>query len=125
MGGPPAKRRAQNEKKSEDSSQGSSESRDPTQRSAPKSIPRVDGNRDPTVGVLDYTRPNDLKNLSEFLGLGGWYAARGVSTNTPSVSAHFCTHSCMHLPAQTLSAPNTSPMQTRPYCLPVWRRHGA
>jgi len=82
MGGPPAKRNAQAEKKPQGSSQGSSsESRDPTQRSAQRSIPKLDGNRDPAVGVIDYTRPGDLKNLSEFLGLAGWYAARGVSTN--------------------------------------------
>jgi eukaryotic translation initiation factor 2C len=42
----PSKRRAQAEKKPEGSSNGSSSaSRDPTQRSEPKSIPRFDGNR--------------------------------------------------------------------------------
>lgn len=63
-------------------SSGDSSSRDPTQRS----INRFDGNRDPHghgAGVMDYTRPNDLKNLSEFLGMAGWYTARGVSENVP------------------------------------------
>jgi hypothetical protein len=86
MAGPPnpAKKRAEAAKKSNGSSNGSSSaSQDPTQRSSPKSIPRLDGNRDPTLGgVLDYTRPTDLKNISDFLGLAGWYTARGVSTNT-------------------------------------------
>ncbi|KAH8727196.1 Piwi domain-containing protein [Phaeosphaeriaceae sp. PMI808] len=70
------KHRAQAEKKPEDSSNSSSSgSRDATQRS----IPRLDGNRDPNArGVLEYTKPTDLKNMSEFLGLTGWYAARGV-----------------------------------------------
>jgi eukaryotic translation initiation factor 2C len=99
MAGPPIKRRAQAEKKSNGSSTGSSsESRDPTQHSVPKSIPRLDGNRDPTLsGVLDYAKPTDLKNISEFLGLGGWYAARGVSTNAPlSQSACTCTPLSAH-----------------------------
>ncbi|KAH7394184.1 Piwi domain-containing protein [Phaeosphaeria sp. MPI-PUGE-AT-0046c] len=79
--GAASKRHAIAEKKPVGSSSGSSSaSRDPTQRSAPKSIPRLDGNRDPTLlGVLDYTRPTDLKNISEFLGLAGWYTARGFS----------------------------------------------
>jgi eukaryotic translation initiation factor 2C len=79
----PAKKHAKAEKKPQGSSNGSSSaSRDPTQRSEPKSVPRLDGNRDPSMnGVLDYTRPTDLKNISEFLGLAGWYAARGVSSN--------------------------------------------
>jgi eukaryotic translation initiation factor 2C len=85
----PSKRRAIAEKQphQQGSSQGSSSaSRDPTQRSTPQSISRLDGNRDPSLaattgGVLDYTRPTDLKNISEFLGLAGWYVARGVSTN--------------------------------------------
>ena len=79
----PAKKRAQADNKSSGSSKdSSSESRDLTQRSAPKSIPRLDGNRDPSFRkAIDYTAPNDLKNLSEFLSMGGWYAARGVSTN--------------------------------------------
>ena len=81
----PAKKRAQAEKQSNGSSNGSSsQSRDPTQRSAPKSIPRLDGNRDPNVRApVEYTDPRDLKNISDFLGMAGWYQARGVSTNTP------------------------------------------
>ncbi|KAI4955490.1 hypothetical protein J4E91_001351 [Alternaria rosae] len=77
----PAKKRAQAEKHSNGSSNGSSsESRDPTQRSAPKSIPRVDGNRDPNVrACVDYTDPRDLKNISDFLGIAGWYQARGLT----------------------------------------------
>lgn len=78
----PAKKNAKREQKSQGSSNGSSSaSRDPTQRSLPKSIPRLDGNRDPKALVIDYTRPGDLKNISEFLGIAGWYTARGVSTN--------------------------------------------
>jgi len=100
----PAKKRAQAEKQSNGSSNGSSsESRDPTQRSAPKSIPRVDGNRDPNVrACVDYTDPRDLKNISDFLGIAGWYQARGVSTNTPLSQAAWA--SCMHL-----SCKHTSP----------------
>lgn len=79
--GRPAKKHAQAEKKpSADTSSDSSVSHDATQRSITKSIPRLDGNRDPTSnGVLAYTKPTSLKNISEFLGLGGWYTARGVS----------------------------------------------
>ena len=87
----PAKKNAQHEKKPQGSSHGSSsESRDPTQRS---SIRGYDGNRDPTIGKdeapVEYSKENDLKNISEFLGLSGWYTARGVSTN-----AFFCEHDC-------------------------------
>jgi eukaryotic translation initiation factor 2C len=94
------KHRAQAEKKPQGSSQSSSSaSRDPTQRST-KSIPRLDGNRDPSaLAPIDYTRPTDLKNISEFLGIGGWYAARGVSTNA-LLSQPTC--ACMHVPEQTL-----------------------
>ncbi|KAF1920317.1 ribonuclease H-like domain-containing protein [Ampelomyces quisqualis] len=79
--GAPAKKRAQAEKKAQGSSNDSSSaSRDPTQRSIPKSIPRLDGNRDPSLAApIEYTRPVDLKNISEFLGAGGWYAARGIT----------------------------------------------
>jgi len=89
MGGPTPKRRAQAENQGFSSDGSSSASRDPTQRSEPKSINKLDGNRDPTAGVLDYTRPTDLKNISEFLGLAGWYAARGVSTNPPAYARMF------------------------------------
>jgi eukaryotic translation initiation factor 2C len=85
--GAPAKKRAQAEKQPQGSSKGSSSaSRDPTQRS----IPRLDGNRDPAVAPTEYTRPTDLKNISEFLGLAGWYAARGVSANTLVPRALVC-----------------------------------
>ena len=96
----PAKKRAQADKQPNGSSNGSSsESRDPTQRSVPKPIPRLDGNRDPSIkAVVDYANPNDLKNISDFLGLGGWYAARGVSTNTIFFSACAC---IMHTSVQT------------------------
>jgi hypothetical protein len=83
--GRPAKRRAHTEQQAASSSgDSSSASRDPTQRSEPKSIPRLDGNRDPVAGriPIDYSKPTDLKNISEALGLGGWYAARGVSANS-------------------------------------------
>ncbi|RMZ70216.1 eukaryotic translation initiation factor 2c [Pyrenophora seminiperda CCB06] len=85
----PSKNRSQAEKQPNDSSNGSSSgSGDPTQRSMTKSIPRLDGNRDPSTRLpIEYTQPGDLKNLSEFLGIAGWYAARGVSTNTPISSA--------------------------------------
>ncbi|KAF1843981.1 eukaryotic translation initiation factor 2C 2 [Cucurbitaria berberidis CBS 394.84] len=74
MAGPP-KKYARNEQQSQGSSNGSSSaSRDPTQRS----IPRLDGNRDPIVKAIDYTKPTDLKNISEFLGISGWYTARGI-----------------------------------------------
>jgi len=124
----PAKKRAQAEKKPEGSSNGSSSaSRDPTQRSVPKSIPRLDGNRDPGVGgVLDYTKPTDLKNISEFLGLAGWYQARGVSANALLVSARICMQACMHPPAQTL--PDSTAHLHFPICkqaqvrTPVWPR---
>jgi eukaryotic translation initiation factor 2C len=29
--------------------------------------------------VIEYSKETDLKNISEFLGLGGWYTACGVS----------------------------------------------
>ncbi|KAJ4291053.1 Protein argonaute [Kalmusia sp. IMI 367209] len=86
MAGPP-KRRAQVEKKSTSSAGDSSgHSRDATERSAPKSIPRLDGNRDPAVknpghNPVDYSKPTDLKNISEALGFAGWCIARGVSAN--------------------------------------------
>ncbi|KAF1839791.1 Piwi-domain-containing protein [Decorospora gaudefroyi] len=80
MAGPP-KTRAQAEKQSDSSSNGSSSaSRDPTQRSETKSIPRLDGNRDPNIKyAVDYTVATDLKNISDFLGLAGWYTARGIT----------------------------------------------
>ncbi|KAF2121980.1 Piwi domain-containing protein [Lophiotrema nucula] len=83
----PAKKRAQAEKKPTSSSdsarqstQGSSGREVASQRSVPKSIPRLDGNRDPTntVKAVDYSKPTDLKNISEFLGILGWYQARGL-----------------------------------------------
>ena len=89
----PAKQRAQAQKQQQQqaarSKDSSSASRDPTQRS----IPKFDGNKDPHghgAGVMEYTRPNDLKNLSEFLGMGGWYTARGVSANAFLHSAYAC-----------------------------------
>ncbi|KAF1950228.1 eukaryotic translation initiation factor 2C 2 [Byssothecium circinans] len=76
-----AKRRAAAEKKQGTSSSGdsSSNSRNPTTNSQEKAIPRLDGNRDPTAALppVEYSKPTDLKNISEFLGLGGWYVARG------------------------------------------------
>lgn len=100
----PAKKRAQADKQPSGSSNGSSsESRDPTQRSVPKSIPRLDGNRDPSIkAVVDYANPNDLKNISDFLGLGGWYAARGVSKTTILLSPRMHHTHCL---ADTSSVP--------------------
>jgi hypothetical protein len=118
-----SKKHAQAGKQPQGSSQGSSSaSRDPTQRST-KSIPRLDGNRDPSVLVpVDYTRPTDLKNISEFLGIGGWYAARGVSTNTLlSQPAYACTfpnkHSQLpHLRMQTGFSPLFREAETLDAC---------
>jgi eukaryotic translation initiation factor 2C len=107
----PAKKRAIAEKQSNGSSNGSSsDSRDPTQRSE-KSIPRLDGNRDPNIpcAAADYSDPRDLKNISDFLGLGGWYTARGVSTSTllsqPQCAS--CTLPCKHLPSPHRCHANT------------------
>lgn len=83
-----AQKKQQQQQQAARSSDNSSSSRDPTQRS----INKFDGNKDPHghgAGVMDYTRANDLKNLSEFLGMAGWYTARGVSANAP-VSACIC-----------------------------------
>lgn len=87
----PAKKRAQAEKttsSSSDTQQSSREDAGRTQRSTPKSIPRLDGNKDPAVShadpnraPIDYSRANDLKNISDFLGMAGWYVARGVRPN--------------------------------------------
>ncbi|KAF2470296.1 eukaryotic translation initiation factor 2C 2 [Lindgomyces ingoldianus] len=84
----PAKKRAQAENKGSGSSEGRKSSQESsgrdvaTQRSTPKSIPRLDGNRDPIVldrnAPITYTKPGDLKNISEFLGMRGWYTARGI-----------------------------------------------
>jgi eukaryotic translation initiation factor 2C len=81
MAGPP-KQRASAGKPQGGSNGSSSASHDSTQRSEPKSLPRLDGNRDNIETCVDKMRPTDLKNISEFLGMDGWYAARGVSTNT-------------------------------------------
>lgn len=77
----PKKNRGPVERKPENSSSGSdSASHDLTTRSLPRSIPRLDGNRDPSViPPTDYMQRGDTKNLSEAFGLRGWYAARGVS----------------------------------------------
>jgi hypothetical protein len=122
----PAKKRAQAEKQPNGSSNGSSsESRDPTQRSALKSIPRVDGNRDPSGRApVDYSDPRDLKNISDFLGIAGWYQARGVSANTLLSQPEFA--SCTYPPMQTyLPSPHCRPCkQLRARILPrsVWVR---
>ncbi|KAF2008199.1 eukaryotic translation initiation factor 2C 2 [Amniculicola lignicola CBS 123094] len=87
MGGP-SKRHARAEKKASGSGPGSSEGQQSssnalTQRSTPRSIPRIDGNRDPVaIGgriPVEYSKANDLKNISEFLGMAGWYVARGYA----------------------------------------------
>ena len=101
-----AKKNAKREKQPKDSSNGSSSgSRDPTQRSSGKSIPRLDGNRDPNSNAVDYAKPTDLKNISEFLGLAGWYTARGVSTGFSSYNLRMHPHFfatarplCQHCP---------------------------
>ncbi|KAF2641273.1 Piwi-domain-containing protein [Massarina eburnea CBS 473.64] len=81
MGAPP-RRRAQAEKKGTSSSDNSSSnnSRNATTLSSEKAISRLDGNRDPAAArriPVEYSKPTDLKNISDFLGIGGWYAARG------------------------------------------------
>jgi eukaryotic translation initiation factor 2C len=100
------KQQKQQQQQAARSSDNSWSSRDPTQRS----INKFDGNKDPHghgAGVMEYTRPNDLKNLSEFLGMAGWAAARGVSANAP-ISAYICMHARSCLPCiltmQTLSS---------------------
>lgn len=60
-----------------------SESGESTHRSL-QSIPGLDGARDPVPFPripIEYSKVTDLKNISEALGIAGWYAARGVSTN--------------------------------------------
>lgn len=103
----PAKQRGQNQKQQQQQTQpqqtqptrsadNSSASRDPTQRS----INKLDGNKDPQGHgqcPQDYTRPNDLKNLSEFLGMAGWYTARGVSSNAPIPPAYARMHATVCL----------------------------
>lgn len=89
------KRYAGNEAKPKhESSNGSSSgeaSRDPTQRA----IKAFDGNRDPSIPdgrrPIDYMTTGSLKNLSEFLGAAGWYAARGVSTKNSHSPTPICT----------------------------------
>ncbi|KAL5121167.1 Protein argonaute [Pleosporales sp. CAS-2024a] len=94
MGGPTSsKPHVKANKQPQGSSDGSSASRDPTQRSVPKSINKLDGNRDPsTMGVLGHTRPTDLKNMSDFLGHTGWYTARGmdIPNSLPQRPKKFC-----------------------------------
>jgi eukaryotic translation initiation factor 2C len=85
----PAKKRAQAEKKSNGSSEEHKSSRDSgreetPQRSTPKSLPRLDGNRDPQTRDLATLSRNpadyaNLRNISDALGMAGWYIARGVS----------------------------------------------
>lgn len=111
----PAKQRSQHQKQKQQqtarSVDNSSSSRDPTQRS----INKFDGNKDPHghgQGVLDYTRPNDLKNLSEFLGMSGWYTARGVSSNAP-ISARICMHASNRLPCIAAFTCGASELQPR------------
>jgi eukaryotic translation initiation factor 2C len=96
MGGA-SKRRALTEKDHGSSTGSSGNSRDATERSAPKSIPRLDGNRDPvpTNGgrlAIDYSRPQDLKNISEALGYAGWCVARGVSNKRAPCPCSSCPH---------------------------------
>jgi len=80
MGGPSKRRRADGENLGKNpSSSGESGS-----RSTPKSIPRLDGNKDPIItkpgrNAVDYSQANDLKNISEALGMAGWFTARGES----------------------------------------------
>jgi eukaryotic translation initiation factor 2C len=94
----PAKRRAQAEKKSTGSSDTQPSSNDRTQRSSPKAIAPLDGNMDPDAPravtqvagrvPANYTNAKDLKNISDFLGMAGWYTARGVSPNCFPVPFH-------------------------------------
>ncbi|KAH7138259.1 Piwi domain-containing protein [Dendryphion nanum] len=88
------KKRVQSDGKGSASSDTMSSVRDGTVSSAsPKSIPRFDGSRDPIHPLdiaedlcpMDYSDLKSLKNISEFLGLNGWYVARGLTppTNFP------------------------------------------
>jgi hypothetical protein len=111
----PAKKRAQAEKKSSGSSDAQSSSNDRTQRSSPKAIAPLDGNMDPDAPravthmagrvPADYTNAKDLKNISDFLGMAGWYTARGVSrlpspsTLVPILADHACRRPCKRLDA--------------------------
>ncbi|KAL6707418.1 Protein argonaute [Coniothyrium glycines] len=84
----PTKKHARSEREPQGSaSSSSSESRDPTQRA---SIRGYDGNRDPSVtegkAPVDYSKPTDLKNISDFLGLTGWYTARGITLPKATVT---------------------------------------
>ncbi|KAF3005095.1 hypothetical protein E8E13_009910 [Curvularia kusanoi] len=92
----PSKQRVQRQEKQQKqqarSADNSSASR-PTQGS----INKYDGNRDPDSpgqGVMDYTRLNDLKNLSEFLGMAGWCVARGfaIPSSLPQRPKNFNTY---------------------------------
>jgi hypothetical protein len=111
----PAKKRAQAEKKSSGSSDTQSSSNDRTQRSSPKAIAPLDGNMDPDAPravtqvagrvPADYTNAKDLKNISDFLGMAGWYTARGVSlllfrpSPVPILADHACRCPCKRLDA--------------------------
>jgi eukaryotic translation initiation factor 2C len=88
MAGPSKLRNHKEEKKQQKQQREEARSADNSSGSRPteRSIDKFDGNRDPDGhgrGVMEYTRLNDLKNLSEFLGFAGWCAARGVSANAP------------------------------------------
>lgn len=93
----PAKKRVQAE------SQATGSSENQSANSGRQSIPRNDGGRDRPeassgqrrivpVGqaAIERSDPRDLKNISEFLGLVGWYAARGVSDFSFSVCLANC-----------------------------------
>lgn len=130
MGGPPNKykRRVEAEKGTSSSGNSSGHSHDDTERSAPKSIPRLDGNRDPVVPgkplpVVDYARPQDLKNISEALGYAGWCVARGVSTNAffscfSTWFAHSsglgCAYRAFKRPAIAVVMPDLAPAPAQP-----------
>lgn len=77
-----AKRRADRET-AECAQSEPSVSSESTQRTL-QDISGLDGARDPVYVRRvpeEYSKITDLKNISEALGIGGWYVARGVSTN--------------------------------------------
>lgn len=136
MGGPP-KKHAEREKPYGNASKSSS-SGGATERSTLRSVPRLDGTREGEVAAVDYSQPNDLKNISEFLGIGGWYKARGVSSLTfflhsqgltyaPAEPSHFAPSTSQALQlVRSRVRPHSQHLQCRSvpqhHCPPVRRR---
>ncbi|KAF2018363.1 eukaryotic translation initiation factor 2C 2, partial [Aaosphaeria arxii CBS 175.79] len=74
----PGKKRAGQEKAASSSTDTQQSSRDTAQQGTAKPIAAYDGHGDSSALVpINYSNERDLKNISEFLGMAGWYAARG------------------------------------------------